>query len=94
VEGLPQRLPNRLLVDLECGTDCPKTHPQPQPTRLRRNPLESERLPREPRELLAIIEQLNGTVLLAGREVHVLRYRSNSFAQARKERGSASPDSV
>ena len=33
VEGVPQRLPNRLLVDLKCGTDCPKAHPQPpQPT--------------------------------------------------------------
>lgn len=52
VGGVPQRLPNRLLVDLECGSNCSKTHPQPaQPTRLPRNPLESERLPREHREL-------------------------------------------
>jgi hypothetical protein len=29
MEGVPQRLPNRLLVDLERGTDGPKTHPQP-----------------------------------------------------------------
>jgi hypothetical protein len=50
VEGVPQRFSNRLLVDLECRTDCPKTHPQPPQTRLPRNPLESERLPREHRE--------------------------------------------
>jgi hypothetical protein len=52
VEGVPQRLPNRLLVDLKCGTSCPKTHPQPpQPTRLLCNPLESERFPRKHRKL-------------------------------------------
>jgi len=45
VEGAPQRLPNRLLVHLVCGTDRPKTHPQPpQPPRLACNPLEPERL--------------------------------------------------
>jgi hypothetical protein len=52
VEGVPQRLPNRLLVDLECGTDRPKTHPKPpQPSRLACNPLEPERLVRKHRKL-------------------------------------------